>query len=830
MLRRLLAVFLVAVVPLLFLAPASLTPASAQSVVLENGGPDYEAWERDATRAASVLDANRASVDGLQTLREQLVSWRELFLRRQNQRQDVVETVRSQLEALGPAPEDGQTESAEIATRRSELNEELADLTAPIRRAEEAYTRADGLVSRLDSIVRDRQTNKILELNPTPLNPALWPEALTAISEVWGRVATEVRDNSRSPLQSQALRDNLPLIIIMGVLGLALAIRGGAWVERGLARLRDSRHASKARVRVGVFIVSLATLLLPLFGMLLIIGAANQSEMFGVAGTEILGIATGAVLMMYTARWLGRQIAPPAYPPHPLLTLSEGQSVQLRVLANVGGILLAADLALALLLEARLISETALSVLGLPVIVLGGLFLYRLGQLMVQSAKADAQALADAHAENASGAGADGSPFDGPGGLILRYLGRAAHVVAVVGPLLAAIGYTFAGNAIVFSTYLSLGLIAVIAILQRLVKDLYATLRGDEASSDGLIPVLIGFALAVAALPLFALIWGAQVSDISEAWNVISDGVPLGETRISPVDFLKFAVVFALGYGLTRLFQGTLRGQVLPRTNLDTGGRNAIVAGTGYVGIFLAAVIAIASAGIDLSSIAIVAGALSVGIGFGLQTIVSNFVSGIILLIERPISEGDWIEVGGTMGVVKKISVRATQVETFDRRDVIVPNADLISTSVTNWTKGNLSGRIIVPVGVAYGTDTRKVEAILREIAEAQPLVILNPPPAVLFRGFGADSLDFEIRAVLRDVNYAIAVPSDINHAIAERFAAEGIEIPFAQRDVWLRNPEVLQTHAAPAPEAGVPGAEVPEADATGPQQPDGGDADAAKP
>ena len=277
--------------------------------------------------------------------------------------------------------------------------------------------------------------------------------------------------------------------------------------------------------------------------------------------------------------------------------------------------------------------------------------------------------------------------------------------------------------------------------------------------------------VVLGALPLLALIWGARPSDLGDLWTTLQDGVTFGGIRLSATVILKLIVVLAIGIAVTRLLQVLLRGSVLPRTRLDAGGRNAVLAGVGYVGFFVAGLAAISAAGLDLSNIAIVAGALSVGIGFGLQNIVSNFVSGIILLVERPIKEGDWIEVGAFSGYVRGISVRSTEIETFDRASVILPNSDLVSGTVLNRTHKGMAGRLQVPVSVPYDADPKQVEEILLAIAEEHPLVLEEPGPRVLFMNFGPDTMDFEIRccAARRELLALGALGHELRHRPAAR-------------------------------------------------------------
>jgi small-conductance mechanosensitive channel len=225
--------------------------------------------------------------------------------------------------------------------------------------------------------------------------------------------------------------------------------------------------------------------------------------------------------------------------------------------------------------------------------------------------------------------------------------------------------------------------------------------------------------------------------------------------------------------------------------------RDSIRIGVGYVGIAIAALAAISYAGFSLSNLAIVAGALSVGIGFGLQSVVNNFVSGLILLAERPIKIGDWVVVGGEEGYVRKISVRSTEVETFDRARVLIPNSYFITEKVKNWTLRDNIRRIVIPVGVAYGCDPHQAKAILLKLAQDHPNVMTTPAPAVELEELGADSLGFKLYAFVYDLNKAGSTSTDLRIAILAAFDEAGIAIPFRQTDVTLRNMDWLREAVA---------------------------------
>ena len=751
-------------------------PVAAQ--LSEQQSEYYQNWVKTADRAEAVVEAGRASNAALDNLRAEIHGYREDFNQARGANTERIQTLQAQIKALGPKPEGDAAEPEDIAKLRAHLESQLNALQVPRIISEEAFSRANGLISEIDQLLRQRQTKELMQRGPSPVNPAYWGPAWTDVTEAARALFNEARRNLQTDVVHERLRERglgiLAFVIIAGF----LLIYGKRWSEMTGDYLRTLGGRGNG---VWAFLSSLFRIILPWLGVWLLVEAVVMTGILGLRGALLMEEVPywAALILFYD--WIGRQVYV-LQAAQGFKRLSRRAVAELRLYLDVLAVFLILHQLVDLFEQIENISDATRAVVGFPVTLASALVLLRVRQVRSSEPAVPAEA-------------ADSGARVGNLTQLVEFLRRALLLLGIASPALAIVGYTNAAEAIVYPAIESLVLIAALVIFQRFLTSVSGLITGQgEAARDSLFAVLIGFALAIIAIPMLALYWGARETDLLEVWSRILLGFDIGGVTISPTNFLTFVAIFAIGYSLTRLLQSGLRNSLLPKTKIDPGGQNAIVSGTGYVGVFLAALAAIVVAGFDLSSLAIVAGALSVGIGFGLQTIVSNFVSGIILLVERPISKGDWMDVNGMMGYVRDISVRSTRIETFDRTDVIVPNSDLISGVVTNYTRGNTIGRVIVPVGVAYGTDTRKVEQILGEIANAHPMVLANPAPSVVFQGFGADSLDFEIRAILRDVNWVLSVKSDMNHDINRRFVEEGIEIPFAQRDVWLRNAEVLRT------------------------------------
>jgi small-conductance mechanosensitive channel len=283
---------------------------------------------------------------------------------------------------------------------------------------------------------------------------------------------------------------------------------------------------------------------------------------------------------------------------------------------------------------------------------------------------------------------------------------------------------------------------------------------------------------------------GQWWADVESALN--HPLLTLGGNQLTLMGIIKLFALLAIVLVAERYLRRTLRKRVLTHTHLDPDLQYAVSRFAGYCFIFVGFFIALKMVGIDLSSLAVVAGALGVGIGFGLQNIIGNFVSGLVILAERPIAIGHRIEVGGVAGRVTKINLRSTTVVTNDNITIIVPNSDFITQAVTNWSHGDPKVRIRLPVGVAYGSDVPKLQRVIVEVAEKNHFVLKEPPPRLYFVGFGESSLDFELGVWTIDMAHnPMRFRSELYYAIEQALRDNNIEIPFPQRDLHIRSGEL---------------------------------------
>lgn len=389
-------------------------------------------------------------------------------------------------------------------------------------------------------------------------------------------------------------------------------------------------------------------------------------------------------------------------------------------------------------------------------------------------------------------------------------IARAIYLLLGVVLLLDLVGYRYASRSIIESLAATLALLIVApplyryllnttqAISQRFAQPSGSEITGEESELQSELVLRTQhyvrlFFIVIAALLLLGF-WGIDEQTLLALndMRLYSVRVAGAETEfVTAADLVRCLLYFVVTFWILRALPGLYEIAIFPRLRLDEGAKYAMLTISRYTIFVVGFFMALSEIHLDLGRLGWLMAAIGVGLGFGLQEIVSNFVSGIILLIERPVRPGDTVTIGDMSGTVQRINIRATTILNFDRREVIVPNRTLITSNVTNWTRSDTINRLVVSIGVAYGSDVDRVSELLLEIAAEQPEALTDPAPSVIFMQHGESALDFDLRLFVPGPSDIMPVRDHLNKLINKRLAAEGIEIPFPQRDIHIRSSNV---------------------------------------
>lgn len=697
--------------------------------------------------------------------------------------------IKDQIEKLGPAPaKDAPPEAASIAAERARLNSEAAELDSAIKAAELTWVRARQLIVRITEMRHALFTRNLFEQQPSPLLPTLWRRVLGDSPAVGWRLRYLASD-----WMTWAGREAASLIILVLVVA-------AIYVVARLLTMRLTRRPPREPPPSFVERAVTAAWVAP---ARIAPGAAAAVLLYsGLDALDLLyqpweGLANGlfkGLLIFIGFSWLLQTVFAIREPQWRLFDLSNRSAQRVyRILQGIAAVY-AIDLALTEMTRAFFIplalsilqtAATSLAYVGLLVALLLTPFEPRETRVSMPSRHEP------------------------------RWLKVPLWILAVAIVAGSLTGYVALARFVAQQLVMTGIVVLVFALLYLAIRAITREPAAPEHPIGQMLESRFGLdqprrtqlarltetslvlVLGLCALPVIMLQWGFSGADIRDWFRSLFFGFEIGQFRISLARILIGLMLFTALLLLTRLLQRWLRDRVLAQPTMDPGIANSIDTVAGYAGTAIAALIAISYAGFDITSLAIVAGALSVGIGFGLQSIVNNFVSGLILLVERPIKVGDWIVVGNEQGHVRRISVRATEIETFDRASLIVPNSELITGRVLNWTHRNLLGRVVLKVSVDQASDPEAVMKLLTECAADHPEILRSPAPKVVLEGFGATTLDFSLRFLLGDLNRSLDVQSEMRASILQALRAHGVGMAPAAAESAASNAVSLEVGVA---------------------------------
>ncbi len=767
-----------------------LAPVPALAQVDPTQQATIDGWRATLDQTTAALTRPGLSVADLDTQRDRVQAVLAGARAFKAQIEPRLADLDAQIKAIVPAPPEGTSPAPptlppEVQEVYDELNGQYQALNGLVGQTNVVILQAGQLLAEI-AARRDAFFNaRLFDRGASVVSPALWAEVLEGIPTVArsvGRVVT-------SWLDRVAAGSNLTVVLLL----LAAAI-GVAFVifvryvfvrwTRAWTATQDPTPQRRILMAAGVVVADIGVPMLILYGLRTVFAVLDLLP----SGIRIIldGIIV-AVAVFTVITGMARALAAPGRPEWRIGGIADETALAAYRVVMIGAFLIAlGPLADHLGRVAAMPPDWAIGVGGILSVPSALLALYAT-RILVRGRNVLSE---DENARSAKWR-------------ILTPLAALAAMITIVAAIVGYLAFArfmieqIAWVWVVAGAYVILGGLADLGINLLLRPGQPNGLqvgRGvglSDRTGERLAVLLSGLARIVLFL-LAALVvlapWGFDSNSFVERISGLYYGIEIGSFRITYATVVTALVIFVAVVVLGRIFQRWLEQRFLPTTGIDPGLKDSISTTASYVAFILAAILALSYAGIDLANVALVAGALSVGIGFGLQSIVNNFVSGLILLAERPIRAGDWIQVGTDEGTVKRISVRATEIETFDRASVIIPNSSLISGVVKNWYLRDNSGRTTLLVGVSYDADPEKVRDILLECAMAHEMVLKFPKPFVNFEDLGSSALVFQVFVYLGSVSNGGTVRSDLRFAILKRFREEGIEIPYPRQDIDIRS------------------------------------------
>lgn len=770
---------------LLFVLLISLNPgpAPAQQPVAST---DATGQRLDSVRASldqieQTLTRSDLGDQTLQELRSGFDPQRKALLAIIEEASSQVAAIRARLDQLGRKPGDKDPpEPQNVSDERKHQQEQFDDLDARLKRARLLSVRLD----QLDSTIIDRRrqlfAKALFSRSYSILSPTLWVNAAQELPRDF-RAAVTMTSDWLSLVDRRISGAGL-VLLILGLLAIAAAaVVATLAAERVTSRDPSNHDPSPFLKAIGAVWTVIVTAVVPL-AVMLALNELMKAFDLAIPRFEPLGTALfeGVVRVAMTIG-VARALLAPGLVNWRMLNVTEQTVDRLMRLA----------VTIALVVSVTRLFEAAAAVIAasLPVSVA----LRGLGSAAV--AMVLAANLYGAAGQAAGDEECLGPPIMTTGRdwyVTMRFAAWLVHSLIALSVLAGYIAFaafvvdqlvwvTFVGASLFLLTQATHESIDVGLQSQTAMGRLLIHSVGLRRQSLELMTIVLSglahLALVLIAIMLVLAPWGVASTDIVASVRAAIFGFQVGDVSISLASVIVAILLFAIGLGATRALQRWLSVSFLPKTELDSGLQNSIRTSVGYLGFVCAAGLALTYVGLNFERVAIVAGALSVGIGFGLNSIVNNFVSGLIILWERTIRVGDWVVVGTDQGYVRRINIRSTEIETFDRAMVIMPNSALVTGAFKNWVRGDKVGRIKVPVIVNTGVDPEKVRDVLIDVARSHDMVLKLPSPLVFFTALATNGISFDLICFVADVETSSRIASDLNFAIFRRFREAGFEL-----------------------------------------------------